>query len=166
MHKRLLVIFPILAAVSIFALFLVIDHAATPPWRAELNQYLNFKTKPPYPPSTVQKAMQATHPEQYNTSMWADSYSDCFFFTSNYCYTQDIALSVEPLPNNPEDVWCALVNETNRGGKAIRVVYIAKYQDLYNADWIVYESVKNVSYQEIEQNLIDLGCGKLLEPAH
>ena len=196
MQKRFLAGLPILAGALIFFGLWIANKLTTPPWKSELNQYIDFKAGPPNSLITLQRTYQASKPWKFTPEMSAGSYSDCFIFPTAFCYEskefQSITplpllsdgllnslvktyarseetswnelRSVAPLPFPPEDLWCALVKTTNIGEKTTWVVYIAKHQDLYNADWVVYESSRELADSLLADDLETIGCGRLLEP--
>jgi hypothetical protein len=196
MQKRVLAGLPILAGALIFLGLWIANKLTTPPWKSELNQYIAFKVSPADPPITIQRTIQAGQPWKFSTEMSAGSYSDCFYFSTTYCYNTNMFQSATPFPLPPDDVggvlliksarggetswneflsttpllfppddlWCALVKTSARGEDLSWVVYIAKYQDLYNADWIVHESSKSIADPLLRVDLANIGCDRLVEP--
>jgi len=71
--------------------------------------------------------------------------------------------SAVPLPFPPEDLWCALVKTSARDGEISWVVYIAKHQDLYSANWIVHESSRSITDPQLIEDLKNIGCKNLLK---
>jgi hypothetical protein len=71
--------------------------------------------------------------------------------------------SAVPLLFPPEDLWCALVKISDREADTSQVIYIAKHQDLYSAGWIVHESSHAIQNPQLLDDLLDIGCGHLLD---
>ena len=164
MQKRILAGLPILAASLIFLSLWIAEKMAIPSWKSELNQYIAFKISPADPPIHLQRGIQARKPWEIKTEMSAGTFSDCIYYQTNYCYRPDEILSSPPLPIPADEVWCALLNSSSSGEDSGWVVYIAKHQDLYTADWIVYESSRGITDPQLRVDLTDIGCDRLVEP--
>jgi len=190
MQKRVLAGLPILAAALIFLGLWIAEKNTMPPWQSELNQYIAYQSSASDPPITIQRTIPAGLPWQFRADMSAGTFSDCYYFQTNYCYNRDEYIPYPPLLfppgdvkgqtdilNNsdeilssalfnfpPEEVRCALLAKISNGEKTDWVVYIAKHQDLYNADWIVYESSRGIADPQLKVDLADIGCDRLVEP--
>jgi hypothetical protein len=190
MQKRVLAGLPILAAALIFIGLWIAEKITIPPWQLELNQYIAYQASPSDPPINIQRTIQASLPWQFRANMSAGTFSDCLNFQTNYCYNRDDYIPSPPLlfppgeikgqtdifnnpdeifssaPLNfpPEEVRCALLTKISNGEKTDWVVYIAKHQDLYNADWIVHESSRGIADPQLRVDLADIGCDRLMEP--
>jgi hypothetical protein len=164
MQKRVLAGLPILAASLIFLGLWIAEKMAIPSWKSEINQYIAFKVSPADPPITLQRAIQASKPWEFKAEMSAGTFSECIYFQTNYCYRPDEILSTPPLPFPADEVWCALLNTSSSGEGSGWVVFIAKHQDLYNADWIVHENSHSQADPQMMVDLADIGCDRLMEP--
>ena len=164
MQKRILVGLPILAASLIFLGLWIAEKIAIPSWKSELNQYIAFKVSPADPPITIQRAIQASKPWQFKLEMSVSTFGDCIYFQTAICYRAEEMLAAPPLTFPPEDIWCALLKTTATGEESDWVVFIAKHQDLYNADWIVHESSKSIADPQLKDDLTNIGCESLLKP--
>jgi hypothetical protein len=190
MQKRVLAGLPILAAALICLGLWIAEKITIPPWQSELNQYIAFQASSSDPPITIQRTIQAGLPWQFRPIMSAGTFSDCVNFQTTYCYnrdeyipsppllfppgedkdhtdifsTRDEIFSSGPLNFPPEEVRCALLTKISNGEQTDWVVYIAKHQDLYNADWIVHESSRSIADSQLRIDLTDIGCDRLIEP--
>jgi hypothetical protein len=183
-QKRVLAGLPLLVAALIFLGLWIANKNTTPSWRVELEQYIAYKVNLSNSPITIQRTVQASQPWKFSADMSSGTFGDCFYFEVNYCYNVDetppsppilfppdevlFALvkttTSSPLPFPPDDVWCALVKTSIDGKETSWVVYIAKHQDLYNADWIVHESSKSIADPQLKDDLTNIGCESLLKP--
>ena len=164
MQKRVLAGLPLLTAALIFLGLWIANKLTTPPWKSELNQYIAFKVSPSDPPITIQRTIQASKPWQFGAAMSGETYGDCFYFQVDYCYNVDEAPPSPPLLFPPDEVWCALFKTYTGDEETGWVVYIAKHQDLYNADWIVHESSSSLADPKMMADLAKIGCSRLMEP--
>ena len=188
MQKRILAGLPILAAALIFLGLWIVEQLSAPPWQSDLNQYIAYQASSSDSPITTQQTIQARRPWKFSANMSAGTFGDCINYQTNLCYSQD-KYSPSPLllftpegvmdqtdiSNNqnerftsaplifpPEEVRCVLVTQTSSGEKTDWVIYIAKHQDLYNADWIVHESSKSIADPQLKNDLASIGCENLL----
>jgi hypothetical protein len=64
----------------------------------------------------------------------------------------------------PVAVWCVRLRSAAPIGNAAapdRIVFVAKHQDLYNADWITHEPPGDPAQSSVE-TLTKIGCPDLL----
>jgi hypothetical protein len=105
MQKRVLLAgLPLLVAVLVFFGLWIANKLTTPPWKSELNQYIDFKASPPDLPITIQRTIQASQPWKFSAEMSAATFGDCFYFHSSTCYKPDDAKSTPPILFPPEGV--------------------------------------------------------------
>jgi len=113
-------------------------------------------------PITIQRTFQASRPWQFSSEMSINNYGDCIYFGAAYCYNLDEAPTSPQIPFPPDEVWCSLVKTFSGDEETSWIIYIAKHQDLYNADWIVHESSYNLTDPQVIDNLSTIGCDSLI----
>jgi hypothetical protein len=173
MRRKILAVFPLLSAVAIFLGLWIANRITIPSWRLELNKYISAKTSPPTALLSVERTVQANRPWQFRADMSGASYGGCYYFSASYCYRSDqlppsrpIHIgSTQPMPFLPDNIWCALVQSNSGENENRWVVYITRYQDLYNADWIIHESSRSLLDPRLADDLATIGCSALLNPS-
>jgi hypothetical protein len=154
MRRIVFVSAALLAPVLLVAVLLVAVQGRSPSWQDALNQYLNYKNMAQRDPFTVEAVVEAAEPWNLTRDLSADAYGESVhFITRRYRVepTDDSPIapagassgSLKPLPFPPQDVWCVLL----KSGKNLQLVFVALHQDLYNADFVIHETV-NIQDQD------------------
>lgn len=83
---------------------------------------------------------RANRPWEFISELRGLTFGDSMFYQVNVAYTGQNG--PRPLPFPPTEIWCIqlrLSGEVGAGQKVDRYLFVARHQDLYNADWVTYE---------------------------
>jgi hypothetical protein len=116
----------------------------------------------------------AARPGPFDANFSAASVGASFVFRISRGYRSGatpnpLILSTSPLPAGvgegasgsravpfpPSDVWCVLLEAEGGNG---RVIYLARHEDMYNAEWIIHESAGSPGDAALAARLAAVGC--------
>lgn len=143
-----------------------------PAAQAELDAYLGGRYSGTQPPP-LHRAIRATQPWEFDASASSATWSDSpYYRTTHNRRRSPVAdtLSPEgsptsesgrqwaagerPLPYPPSELWCVSLSREDQTEPSI--VYLARHQDLYNADWILHEARGDA--RQVAEDLARVGC--------
>ncbi|UCC64329.1 MAG: hypothetical protein JSV36_04540, partial [Anaerolineae bacterium] len=153
---------------------LALQVGRSPAWRQELDRYVQRQDALSSGTTTVRFTVRASKPWNLTPEMSSAVYGDSPHYRTDYGYGTEYGTVKDrsgprALPYPPENVWCALLEWEGQGtgepGRETRhtVVFVAKHQDLYNADLMVHEAATDLSTQALAEYLSRLGCESLLQ---
>jgi hypothetical protein len=107
----------------------------------------------------VAAAEEAARPWEFQRAMSGRSFGGSTYYQVSMPYTGNNG--GRPLPMPPVAVWCVRLKAgSEASGPAARFVFVAKHQDLYNADWITHEPPSDPA-QPPAEILAQIGCRDL-----
>lgn len=141
--KRLIIISVVMAAglmalAMAFAFFIGPGpHAVV---QSVIDSYARAKLDTQRAPLEAEFISRAAHPERFTRAMSARSLGDSPFFETDAPFRTSAprGSGLKPLPYPPEDVWCVRLWRANPDAVP-HYVFVAKHNDLYNADWVLHE---------------------------
>jgi hypothetical protein len=139
---------------ALIGLVLASPGAEAAGWRSAARKYIAFVSAGQL---EVAAAEPASRPWAFRREMSAHSYGTSTYYLVDTRYS-DINGS-KPLPYPPVEAWCVHLRDVGSSGgvgSLDRLVFIAKREDLYNADWIVHVPIGQASQQE--EMLSIVGC--------
>jgi hypothetical protein len=154
MNKRLLLYIPTFVVLVLLAALILINQLQPPDWKVRLNQYLAFQHAAGEPALNLVTAIQAKLPAQFTPAMSAESFSDSAIFATSHGTDVQYSAALLPLPYPPQAVWYVLL----KGDSQQQVVFVARHNSLYNADWIVHIPPQPFSSPALQTNLSLIGC--------
>jgi hypothetical protein len=170
MRRSTRTIFVILASLVSIALILGLlfvagSAGAVTAWRTELDHYLRYEAGRGEEALRVREAKQALWPADFTRELGGPTYGDNPFYQVDYM-PPGHRPGARPLPARPSDVWCVLLENEPTGGKpAVRqVVFVAHYEDLYNAAWVVHTGAREPFTPALAAGLRRIGCNLHLVP--
>jgi hypothetical protein len=154
MNKRLLIYIPALVVLVLLAALILINQLQPPEWKVRLNQYLAFERSAGEPALNLVNAVQAKVPAQFTPTMSAESFSGSAIFATSHGTDVQYSADLLPLPYPPQAVWCVLL----KGDSQQQVVFVARHNSLYNADWIVHIPSQPFASPDLQASLSLIGC--------
>jgi hypothetical protein len=163
MKKILYLSIPILVPGFLLILFLLYAKQQPPAWQTELEKYIAYKEHASPILITEQSAVRSERPWKFTGDTGYIVYGDTPYYITDNTYQsgRDSRFSRMPLPYPPEELWCVLLKMEPRYAPDFfkyQLVFVARHQDLYNADWVIHEANRPPSSPEIKQTLSRIGC--------
>lgn len=163
MKKLLLLSIPVLVPGFVLVLLFLYSKKQPPAWRSELDKYVAYTEHGSSLRIFEQAAVRAGRPWEFNGGSGYIVYGDTPYYITENTYQPGVTggFSRMPLPYPPEELWCVLLKlEPNHAPASFhyQLVFVARHQDLYNADWVIHAAIQPPSSPEIEQTLSRLGC--------
>lgn len=84
----------------------------------------------------IEHYVQARLPQNFQADMSQASYGNTPYYITTHRANSDYP-GQKPLPHPPNDLWCVKLKSTDP--TATQVVVLALHQDIFNADWVMYE---------------------------
>jgi hypothetical protein len=149
MAKRIILLsIPLLAALVVLVAWAVVEKGRPPDWRTALDQYISYKRQGSHETLEVESYVHSSHPWDFTQEMSKSTFGDSIIFevSASDSYSESLGGDLKPLPYPPDDLWCVLLKLRNNTTAATgteneyRLVFVALYNDLYNAEWIVHEN--------------------------
>lgn len=171
MNKGMLVgtlfIVPFLMVLTLIAM----DYNRPPEWQNPINQYITYRSQGAKAQYRVLRAVRATRPWAFSPTLSQYTYGPDGRFHTDFTYGKtnpQASLSLfmptddprAPLPYPPQRMYCVTLMHYGIGPLAeTRLVFVALHQDLYSAEWVVHESVRNLAVApDSMSRLAEIGC--------
>ncbi len=172
--RKILLIACLIPGLLILAYAYYSSKQPTDTMKQVLGRYISYQNNQAHDTWSIQRMVRARLPWNFSPLPGDLSYGDSnFFHTDVHTLTQvpvvqatgdlstDHGDSGVPLPNPPVDIWCILLERENPlpvSLENLRVVYAARYDALYAADWVILESAPFRTLNEINQRNTQIGC--------
>ena len=127
--------------------------ADVPGWRSTLQQYIGYRAAGGAAEMRIASAELAARPWEFSREMSVRTFGGSTYYQVDVAYGGRNGL--KPLPYPPEEAWCVRLDGS--ADVAGRWVLVARYEDLYNADWIVHEPAGDTPGQQAAI-LAQIGC--------
>lgn len=163
-RRLFLLLLPPLTSLLLLIGIFVYENHNPPAWQVALDDYLAEKTGPQGAAPAVALVLTASHPENFTRDMPFNLYSQSTYYRADSPASAEVGEdSRRPLPFPPPEVWCFLLADGSKseasaaGFEANRVILVARHQDLFNADWLVYEAAGSNNW-DVAAALDQIGC--------
>jgi hypothetical protein len=163
MKKLLLLTIPVLVPGFVLVLLFLYAKQQPPAWQSELGKYIAYAERGSPLRISEQTAVRAARPWEFTGGTGYIVYGDTPYYITENTYQPGVTrgFSRMPLPYPPEELWCVLLEVQPIYAPAFsyyQLVFVARHQDLYNADWVIHAVIQPPSSPEIEQTISRLGC--------
>lgn len=163
MKKLLLLAILVLVPGFVLLLLLLYAKQQPPAWQSELEKYIAYEERGSPLRISEQAVVRAGRPWEFTGGSDYIVYGDTPYYITENTYRPGVTggFSRMPLPYPPEELWCVLLKLEPIHAPAFshyQLVFVARHQDLYNADWVIHAAIQPPSSPEIEQTLDRLGC--------
>jgi hypothetical protein len=124
---------------------------------AHLQQYLTDRFGPGT--AIVQRVARASRPWRFTPAMSLGTHEG-----SKQAQTAESSSIYGPLPFPPDQLWCVLVKvpglepEETLGRSPYAIVFLGLHIDMYNADWVAHDGIRDLSAPESTRVLSLIGC--------
>ncbi len=109
-------------------------------WRSAVQAYTRYEADRGATTWQIAAAEQAIRPWEFLREMSARTFGGSTRYQVDVTYTDRNGVKPPPMP--PVEVWCVHLKAESASSQAAapeRLVFVARHQDLYNADWITHE---------------------------
>jgi hypothetical protein len=170
--KTPLVVIPIIGLI-LGVVIIAFDKINQPAnWENLVDSYLTYKNTTRYNELSISKIDEAQKPWNFKSYMSALSYSDSINFQvdirNDFYQNGTDPSKYPPLPYPPNKLWCIRLNNRqtsiNDDDTSLpNIIVVALHSDLYNADYVIHEMTRLSQNIELNSNLNQIGCSKILD---
>jgi hypothetical protein len=150
---------------AILSIVVLLSPGRTPEtWQTALYTYLGYASAVEGGRFQVIESEQAGSPELFVAEMSIATYGEGTYYGVEADYVAETPtpgvfglsprLSRRPIPYPPREVWCVWLADD----EDVRLVFVNRHQDLYNAAWIVHIGAALPLSPELEAQVTKLGC--------